>query len=178
MSLRIRLRTIGSSVSAKAQQLYSPKELRALLLFLGVGVAVLLYRGGKELYSRVWPDTVPRARAEARHKTDSLFFALSAKAKRQDSLIFALSEDSLNQSVSRKASTVQKGANIPEHSIALNHASREELLKLPTVGPVSADLILQYRKSRGGFRTITELMSVHGIGERRLEKMKPYLKLE
>ncbi len=61
--------------------------------------------------------------------------------------------------------------------VNINTASVDEMVKLPGVGPSTADKIVQYRKDSGGFKNIEELMDVNGIGEKKFERMKPYVKL-
>lgn len=59
--------------------------------------------------------------------------------------------------------------------INLNTATAEQLESLPGVGPVTARAIIEYRKQKGGFRSIEELLEVHGIGEKRLEQIRPFV---
>ncbi|MFO7889029.1 MAG: helix-hairpin-helix domain-containing protein [bacterium] len=61
--------------------------------------------------------------------------------------------------------------------IFLNQANLEEFKKLPGIGPVKAERIVQYRTSKGCFNSIEELTSVKGIGEKTIEKLKPFLKI-
>ena len=56
--------------------------------------------------------------------------------------------------------------------IDLNRASREELQRLPGVGPVMADRILTLRQDRGRFRGLDELESVRGIGPATIERIR------
>ena len=63
----------------------------------------------------------------------------------------------------------------PEAPINLNTATSEELQLVPGIGPVTADKILQMRKSYGAFKSVDDLRAVRGIGPKRLEKMRKYL---
>ena len=47
----------------------------------------------------------------------------------------------------------------------LNTATVEELDLLPSVGPVLAERIVEYRTSHGEFRRIEDIQNVKGIGE-------------
>ena len=54
----------------------------------------------------------------------------------------------------------------------LNRASREELQRLPGVGPVIAERILTLRKELGRFGEVEELGSVRGIGPATIERIR------
>src|ERR1700730_524178 len=54
-------------------------------------------------------------------------------------------------------------------------ASSEELQQVPGIGPITADKILQMRKSYGAFKSVDDLLAVKGLGKKRLEKMRKYL---
>ncbi len=57
--------------------------------------------------------------------------------------------------------------------VDLNRASREELERLPGVGPVMAERILTLRESVGRFRGLEELQSIRGIGSATIERLRP-----
>jgi len=63
----------------------------------------------------------------------------------------------------------------PLHPINLNTANALELQQVPGIGPVTADKILQMRKSYGLFKSVDDLRAIKGIGPKRLEKMRKYL---
>jgi competence ComEA-like helix-hairpin-helix protein len=63
----------------------------------------------------------------------------------------------------------------PLKPININSASSEELQQVPGIGPVTADKILQMRKSYGAFKSVDDLLAVKGLGKKRLEKMRKYL---
>lgn len=60
-------------------------------------------------------------------------------------------------------------------SININVASAAELQKLPRIGAVIADRIIEYRINYGEFKTIEELLKVKGVGKKTLEKLLPYI---
>ncbi|MEO8084705.1 MAG: helix-hairpin-helix domain-containing protein [Ardenticatenales bacterium] len=57
--------------------------------------------------------------------------------------------------------------------IDLNRATAADLDALPGVGPAVAARIIAYRTANGPFRSAEELLSVSGIGERTLERLRP-----
>ncbi|MFG2182907.1 helix-hairpin-helix domain-containing protein [Streptomyces abikoensis] len=57
--------------------------------------------------------------------------------------------------------------------VSLNSATLEQLDALPGVGPVLARHILDYRTQHGGFRSVSDLRHVNGIGARRFTDLKP-----
>lgn len=65
-----------------------------------------------------------------------------------------------------------------EKSIDLNRADREELEKLPGIGPVLAERILKYRGEYGDFLEIEEVMEVSGIGEKIFGKIQDFIFVE
>lgn len=63
----------------------------------------------------------------------------------------------------------------PAAPLDINRAAREELMKLPGIGPVLAERIVAYREQNGPFSDISEIKEVSGIGEKRFERIKPWI---
>jgi len=65
---------------------------------------------------------------------------------------------------------------IPESDkININTATKEELMTISGIGSVTADNIIEYRERNNGFLDVDELIEVNGIGEKNLEKLRPYI---
>ena len=61
--------------------------------------------------------------------------------------------------------------------INVNMASIAELESIPGIGPVLAKRIYEYRQRNGPFSSYEDLLKVSGIGEKTLEKIKPYIQV-
>jgi competence protein ComEA len=62
--------------------------------------------------------------------------------------------------------------------ININTASSSELDKLPGVGPVIAQRIVDYRSSHGPFTAIDQIQDVKGIGPATFGKMQSQISVE
>jgi competence protein ComEA len=56
----------------------------------------------------------------------------------------------------------------PDDRIDLNTASAGELQRLPGIGPVGAERIVEEREANGPYRTVGELVRVAGFGPSRV----------
>ena len=59
--------------------------------------------------------------------------------------------------------------------VNLNTATQSELEALPGIGPKVAARIVEYRKTKGPFKKIEEVMNVQGVGEKSFLKLRPQL---
>ena len=67
---------------------------------------------------------------------------------------------------------VEKSKESSQILVNINTAGKGELVKLPSIGPVTAERIMRYRTDFGRFNTIEELKNVKGIGSKTLDKVK------
>lgn len=81
-------------------------------------------------------------------------------------------QDDLTQNLSDNTSSSDSS------TININTATAEQLSAfLPGIGEVKAKRIVEYRESAGGFDSVDELLNVSGIGEKTLEKLRPYCRV-
>ena len=61
--------------------------------------------------------------------------------------------------------------------ININTAEKQNLVKLPKIGTVTAERIIRFRDDYGPFKSFDDLLKVKGIGPKTLEKLKPQITL-
>ncbi len=65
-----------------------------------------------------------------------------------------------------------------EGFININTATAEELQMLPGIGASTAQGIVAFRNANGPFKSIEDLVKVRGIGEKKFNSIKAYLRIE
>ncbi|MCX6154035.1 MAG: helix-hairpin-helix domain-containing protein [Candidatus Kapabacteria bacterium] len=148
----------------------SEVNLLALILFgLILGNIILFFR--KDGFN-------PEQRAELIHKLDSIAniqktsFIGTDIYDKPDSLL------ALGDTIVKKSSPYPQKERkaAPGELVDLNAASKTELMKLPGIGSSTALRIIEYRQKHK-FNNIEDLMNVPGIGPKKFEKIKPFLKI-
>lgn len=59
--------------------------------------------------------------------------------------------------------------------VNLNTADAAQLQHIPGIGPAMAERILAYRRTAGRIQSPDELLQISGIGDKKYQKMKPYM---
>lgn len=72
-------------------------------------------------------------------------------------------------------STFAASAKAPAGKVNLNTATVEQLTTVPGVGPKLAARIVEQRQKSGSFKSVQEILTVKGIGEKNLAKIQTYL---
>jgi competence protein ComEA len=63
----------------------------------------------------------------------------------------------------------------PSAPVNVNAASAADLQTVPGIGRSLAQRIVEFREKNGPFATVDDLVKVRGIGEKSIERLKPYL---
>jgi len=64
-----------------------------------------------------------------------------------------------------------------EKKIDINSSSEGALTAVPGIGKTTAKKIVEFRNKNGRFDSIEELDNVRGVGEKTIEKIRPYVEV-
>ena len=78
---------------------------------------------------------------------------------------------------SNSSSRLSSGGSKLSGILNINRASAKEFERLPGIGPVLAEKIVEYRSKNGSFTSIEDLTKVNGIGSSKLEKFKEKIRV-
>ena len=82
--------------------------------------------------------------------------------------------DGTSDGTSGSSASLSKGgaATYSDSRVNINTADSEELQQLDGIGPVTAEKIIEYRETKGKFRTIEDIKNVSGIGDKTFDELK------
>ncbi len=145
-------------------------EQAALLAVVGLivaGLAVQDYqsRAANRPTDDLWIESDPR--------WQPIPIPSAKEATRPELKVASNSVSSTTPTLERKA--IPSATSSSPAAININTATAEELDRLPGIGPSKAQLILDYRKKIGPFRSVDQLDEVKGIGPKTLERLRPYV---
>lgn len=169
-------------------------------LLLGGVLLLLLTRTEEETVVIVYQPTKGPMRIEIRGAVAHPGLYEFTEAATVDDLVRAAGgfTEQADQDRSRLAARVYDGdaiwiptlasANLPtltpfpiletSSKINLNVATIEELMELPGIGEKKALEIIQYRTEHGGFKDVSELLKVNGLGEKTIETFYDQITVE
>ena len=94
------------------------------------------------------------------------------------SLNVDIAESTLNNTQEFLSKSDDIKPKISVKSLDVNTASKNDLMTLPKIGPVTAEKIIQYRDNFGPFKSIEDLLKIKGIGQKTLDQLKPFIQIK
>ena len=94
------------------------------------------------------------------------------------SLSFDIDESKLNYTQENLSKSDDIKPKISVKSININTALKKDLLRLPKIGPITAERIIQYRDVFGPFKSIEGLLNIKGIGPKTLDQLKQFIQIK
>jgi competence ComEA-like helix-hairpin-helix protein len=85
-----------------------------------------------------------------------------------------LPKERRDQRIEEQEVRIAMGTEIATESVNINQASRDELMRIPGVGEVTALAIIEARP----FESVENLTRVRGIGDKTLAKLRPWVNVE
>lgn len=82
------------------------------------------------------------------------------------------------ESIAQDTTVEESLTNGSGELININTAGSEKLQELPGIGPAYAGRIVAWRQENGAFTSKDQLLEIKGIGEKRLERIKPLITLQ
>jgi competence ComEA-like helix-hairpin-helix protein len=154
------------------------KYLALTVFFLATGTGIKAYKHTKvKIGPMVDSALVSRDSVEIlTANLDPASTTVSVDSSNSDPIVVDAS--SLNQP-DPKPRRRAKSASSPKAAFtgkrSINHASAQELTSISGLGAKTAQFIVNYRNEHGPFKDLQELLQIKGIGEKKLEKFKPFL---
>ncbi len=88
-----------------------------------------------------------------------------------------LVKDGMQITVPLSAESGPAAAASAADKVSINAADKSELEKLPGIGPVLAQRIVDFRRTKGPFRDVAELKKVPGVGDSVFNRIKDKISL-
>ncbi len=95
--------------------------------------------------------------------------------KLKDEMVIYVPKIGEETKVDMQVSSITNDDADHKDAIDINHATIEELQKIPGIGPSKAKNIVEYIEVNGSFTSIEQLDEVNGIGSKSLEQMRPFI---
>jgi comEA protein len=143
----------------------SKSEQRALLFVAFIIITAILIEWIKphQIHTKIYDYSLQ----------DSLFKALSAQPVQTAKGITQNSAEVTPPATTPVKKKIKK--ELQAKSININKAGKNELTRLPRIGPKMAERIIAYRKTNGPFKSIDEIKKVKGIGNKTFNKLAPFI---
>jgi comEA protein len=149
---------------------FTRNEIKVILLLSCAFLAGLAIR----YYNSSRPASNPPGKEFDYSIPDSIFHSRSQKGVEAPARGMT-ADDSIRERPSLTRSSNAKAIGL---AVNINTATKAELMRLPGIGAVYAERIVAYRNDHGPFTSVDGLAKVDGIGKKRLERLRPFVRVQ
>ncbi len=149
----------------------------ALLAFLLLGGILVNIRSSEKV------DLLVKKAESARYREAKVDSLIALATVQQESVKEDVLQDAETEgdefAAEKKPEHRASGKKVFNGTLSFNKASSQQLQKIPGIGPVMAERLVTFRKSKGGkVLQFQDFLDVKGIGKKKLEFLKKYFTLE
>ncbi|HJF22690.1 helix-hairpin-helix domain-containing protein [Staphylococcus lentus] len=108
-------------------------------------------------------------KAQINEQADLSKLNLSEKLKDQMSIYVPMKGEQIPSNLNKQSS---QNENV---EVNINTATKEQIQKIPGIGPSKADAIIKYREAKGDFKSIDDMKKIKGFGDKTVESLKEYV---
>jgi len=155
---------------------------------LGVLAVLLVILGGlnlvieqKAIYDEQYYEDLERIFGERSRQAEAERYEILARYKPAAENEASTSVTTILRTETSHPDTVNSDSSATQDQtgvlININTAGSGMLQQLPGIGPAYADRIVEWRELNGVFTSKSQLLEIRGIGDRRLEAIKPLITL-
>lgn len=145
-------------------------------VWIGIGLIIISLIGGTLLMVKkgAWAsgDSQNSASSEKDKEISDLKNKITDLEKQITDLKSVASAPVSEAATSPSSNSNSASSSQPAGKININTATAAQLDSLPGIGPVYAGRIVEYRNQHGGFKSLTEIQNVKGIGAKTYAKFK------
>jgi len=149
------------------------KQEKIFILFLLGGI---FFGSGIKLYKTYFPgqenylsnvEKFTRTKKQIERKAQYIDSLLTSKKDEASALKFVGTVKRENKKQEKVAASIQ--------AVEINTAGIDAFQRLPHIGPVLAQRIVDHRNQHGPFRSIEDICKVKGIGAKTFDLIKPHI---
>lgn len=108
-------------------------------------------------------------KAQINDQADLSKINLSEKLKDQMSIYVPIRGEQIPSNLNNQSSQNET------IEVNINTATKEQIQKIPGIGPSKADAIIKYRETNGDFKSVDDIKKIKGFGDKTLESLKEYI---
>src|SRR5262245_59513871 len=116
-----------------------------------------------------------RHRAVTRGPTPEAFMLRGSRFSIAAFLLLALTVAAVAERPLRAAAPAKAAPAAEARPIDLNTADTAALESVPGIGKSLSERIVAFREKNGPFQSVDDLLKVQGVGEKSIQKLRPYL---